>query len=76
MTFSSADRLGISRKLWNTNPTDSLRSAARASSSSCESGFPNRYTSPSLGVSNPASSVISVDFPAPDAPTIATLSPA
>src|SRR5688572_17834567 len=50
--------------------------AARPSSSSAESSTPSSQTLPALGSSSPARSARSVDFPAPEAPTTATVSPA
>ena len=45
-TFSSAVRVGISWKVWNTNPTFSARSRARASSESAPRSSPSSRTVP------------------------------
>ena len=49
ITFSSALNCGINWKFWNTNPTLSLRSKARASSLRPASAWPNKATSPPDG---------------------------
>src|SRR6266568_4212386 len=51
------------------------RSAARPSSSKPKRSAPSSRTRPELGVSRPARSPRSVDFPEPEAPTMATASP-
>ena len=51
------------------------RTAARASSSRPLNGAPSTVTLPLVGLSSPASKPNSVDFPEPELPTIATLSP-
>src|SRR5262245_41072433 len=76
MTFSSAVSDGTRWKDWNTKPTRSARSFARPSSSSAVKSAPARVMCPEVGVSSPASSASSVDLPAPDAPMMATDSPA
>ena len=60
---------------WNTNPTCRPRIRARPSSSSCVKSLPAISTRPVLGESSPASSASNVDLPAPDAPTMASVSP-
>src|SRR5512134_3811750 len=76
MTFSSAVNDGSSWNDWNTKPTDLPRSSARASSSSVNRSVPSSPTVPTVGVSSPARIASSVDLPDPDAPTMATASPA
>src|ERR1035437_4348321 len=76
ITFSSAFSAGRSWNDWNTKPSSFARSAARPSSSSANRSTPSRCTLPALGVSNPASRPSSVDLPEPEAPTMATASPA
>src|SRR5487761_2784514 len=76
ITFSSAFSAGSSWNDWNTNPSSLARSAARPSSPSANRSTPSRCTLPALGVSSPASRPSSVDLPEPEAPTIATASPA
>ena len=49
--------------------------AARPSSFMAVNSFPLRLIDPELGVSNPANKLIKVDFPEPDSPTMAILSP-
>jgi acyl-CoA thioesterase I len=51
------------------------RTAARASSSRSLNSAPSTVTLPLLGLSNPANKANNVDFPEPELPTIATLSP-
>src|SRR5262245_9223776 len=76
MTFSSAVSDGSSWNDWNTKPTERERSAARSSSSSAKRSVPSSSTLPPVGVSRPARMASSVDLPEPEAPTIATASPA
>src|SRR5262245_22726060 len=76
MTFSSAVSDGTRWKDWKTKPTRSARSRARPSSSRAVKSAPARVTRPDVGESRPARSASSVDLPAPDAPTMATDSPA
>src|SRR3990172_4629499 len=75
MGFSSAVSAGRSWNDWNTNPTERPRKAARASSSIEKMSTPSSSILPELGVSSPARIASSVDFPDPEAPTIATASP-
>src|SRR5579872_3488577 len=75
MTFSSAVSAGMRWKDWKTNPTRCARSRARPSSSSRVKSCPSSRTRPLVGRSSPASSASSVDFPAPEGPTMATDSP-
>src|SRR5439155_11535525 len=60
----------------NPNPRPALRNPARPSSSSAKMSVPARRTVPCDGVSSPASRPSSVDFPEPEAPTMASVSPA
>jgi acyl-CoA thioesterase-1 len=76
MTFSSAVSDGTRWKAWNTNPTRAARSRARWSSDITLMSSPAIQHLPVVGMSRPASSASSVDLPAPDAPTRATVSPA
>src|SRR5512143_153586 len=76
MTFSSALSAGSSWNDWNTKPSSFARSAARPSSPSANSSTPSSCTLPALGVSRPASRPSSVDLPEPEAPRMATASPA
>ena len=76
MTFSSAVSDGSRWKHWNTNPTCLARTAARPSSSRRVRSEPLSQVWPELGSSRPASRASRVDLPAPDAPMMATVSPA
>jgi acyl-CoA thioesterase-1 len=76
MVFSSAVSAGSNWKDWNTKPSMRPRSSARASSSSAARSCPPSSTAPEDGRSSPAISPSSVDLPEPEAPTMATASPA
>ncbi len=62
-------------KNWNTMPMCRRRMIASSSSLLPTSGSPASDTSPSVGVSSPATMLSSVDFPQPDGPITATNSP-
>jgi hypothetical protein len=74
MTFSSALRLPMSWKLWNTKPTFCARSAARSSSLRAKRSCPASLTVPWVGVSSPAMMDSKVLLPEPEAPTMAAVS--
>ena len=76
MTFSSAVSAGRSWNDWNTNPTMRPRSRARPSSVSAKRSSPSTITRPEVGTSRPANNPSKVDLPEPEAPRIATASPA
>src|SRR5690606_11573034 len=75
-TFSSALSPGTRWKDWKTKPTCSLRSRERPASESPRRFCSATRTSPSQSVSSPPRMWSSVDLPLPDAPTMATNSPA
>lgn len=60
---------------WNTKPMRVRRSLAFSSSQSRVSSVPQSQTAPPSGVSIPATLYKSVDFPEPDGPMIASISP-
>ena len=75
-TFSSAVSVGISRKLWNTNPTCRARSAARCvlrERPEVGTGDDDRAA---VGPVEPAHSPRSVVLPLPEGPTMAHVAPA
>ena len=74
-TFSTAVSSSIRWKAWNTNPTASRRSRARARSDIRPRLCPASQTSPAVGRSSPPSRCSSVDFPQPLGPITATVSP-
>ena len=69
--FSSAVSTGTRLKAWKTKPILSRRSRVRSPSSSLPISVPSMSTVPSVGLSRPASTCISVDLPDPDGPMIA-----
>ena len=76
VTFSRAVRAGMRLKSWNTNPKVRRRSAATPAGAIVDSHLPSTITSPLVGVVRPPAMVSRVDLPDPDAPMIATSSPA
>ena len=75
VTFSSTLIPSSRLKNWKTIPMCFLRMRARSFSSLPASDSPDTATSPSVGVSNPATRFSRVDFPQPDGPITATNSP-
>src|SRR6185436_9703292 len=73
--FSSAVVRGSRLKFWNTNPIFRLRSSARSSRSMPDTSRPSRKYWPPVGRSSRPRMFMSVDFPEPEAPTIATIEP-
>ncbi len=65
-----ASRLNV----WNTKPIFLLRTAASSSSFIDSTGVPSRMYFPALGRSRQPMMFISVDFPEPDGPMMATYS--
>jgi hypothetical protein len=61
-------------KVWKTKPISRFRTAASALSLSRETSWPLSQYSPAVGVSRQPIRFISVDFPDPDGPMIATYS--
>jgi hypothetical protein len=62
-------------KLWNTNPIFALRTSARSFASRLDTSTPSKTYRPEVGRSRQPRRFISVDFPDPDGPMIATNSP-
>ena len=62
-------------KLWNTKPIFRSRTWARAASSRVRTSTPSRENRPRVGTSRQPMMFISVDFPEPDGPMMATNSP-
>ena len=71
-TLCSAVARGSRLKVWNTNPISLLRIRASASSPSSDTRWPLSQYSPAVGLSRQPMRFISVDFPEPDGPMIAT----
>ena len=69
--FSRALSVGTRLKDWKTNPTRSRRSCVSFRSESRARSTPHTRTEPDVGVSRPAITCISVDFPEPDGPITA-----
>src|SRR6266849_5599996 len=74
-TFSPAVKSGRRWCRCQTNPIARFRKSASAESGSVSSAFEPKYTVPLVGVSSAASRWSSVLFPAPEGPTMATISP-
>src|SRR6516165_3944730 len=75
VTFSSTLMPSNRLKNWNTMPMCRRRMIASSSSVRPTNGSPARETSPSVGVSSPATMLSNVDLPHPDGPITATNSP-
>jgi hypothetical protein len=61
---------------WNTKPMRRCRMADSASSSRLDTSRPSSRYRPAVGVSRQPRMVMKVDFPDPDGPMTATISPA
>ena len=68
--------VGIRWKFWNTTPMVSRRNSARPSSPTPAKSKPATRTRPPVGRSSPATTIIMVDLPEPDGPTMPIASPA
>jgi hypothetical protein len=73
-TFSTADNVGSSPKLWKTTPIAVRRRARRSSADKEIIGAPFQRTSPWSGRSRPESTPMNVVLPEPDGPINATKS--
>ena len=73
--FSSAVRVGIRLKLWNTKPTLSRRTWVSSLSLSVVRSVSPMKTWPEVSVSRPATQCMRVDLPDPDGPMIAVKAP-
>lgn len=73
-TLCSAVARGSRLKVWKTKPISLLRIRANSSSLSLATGVPLSQYSPEVGVSRQPIRFMSVDFPEPDGPMIATYS--
>ena len=73
-TFSTAESVGRSPKLWNTTPISVRLSVRRWFAESEPIGVPFQRTSPSSGRSRPDSTPMNVVLPDPDGPINATKS--
>jgi len=73
-TFRSAVERASRLNVWKTKPISRFRTRASRVSSIPETSCPRSQYSPALGVSRQPSRFISVDFPEPDGPTMATYS--
>ena len=74
-TFPTASRLLIRLNPWKMNPISLLRTSANWLSVIFATSCPFNTYFPEVGVSRQPSIFISVDFPEPECPTIATRSP-
>ena len=75
MTFRSTVVRGRRLNDWKTNPILSFRSSESSSSSSFATSLPSKRYSPDVGVSSAPRMCMSVDFPDPEGPMMATKSP-
>ena len=74
--FSTAGNSGSNWPDWNTNPKALRRSLVQSASGSLAKSVPRKLTFPAVGLTMPANTCNRVDFPEPDGPMTAMLSPA
>src|SRR5512136_881571 len=74
--FSATVRCGMRWNAWKTMPMQCRRACTSAASPAAARSVPHTITCPSSGRSTPATRLRVVDFPHPDGPTSATVSPA
>src|ERR1019366_2737549 len=75
-TFSRAVVRASRLNCWKTNPNREFRKTERTSGTRSWTGIPSIRNSPSVGTSRHPKMLIVVDLPEPDAPVMATTSPA
>ena len=75
LTLSITLSLPWTKKLWKIKPIFLARNSSTRFDFSCKISCPSMITWPCCGRSSPEIACISVDFPEPDLPKIATLAP-